>query len=94
MNELRSVRFTIRGQVQGVFYRQHTCAKAGELGITGWVRNMRDGSVLILATGTEEQLNKFSDWCHRGSPRSQVTAVERELIPLSDESDFRVLPTG
>lgn len=91
MNTLRSVRITIRGQVQGVYFRQHTCDKAGELGITGWVRNMQDGSVLIQATGTPEQLDALSAWCHRGSPRSRVTAVEEEEIPLTEEAIFRVL---
>lgn len=54
--------YFVSGQVQGVFYRANTKSKAIELGITGWVRNLPDGRVEVLAFGSNEQLDTLSKW--------------------------------
>ncbi|TSC53385.1 MAG: acylphosphatase [Parcubacteria group bacterium LiPW_39] len=54
----------IFGSVQGVFFRANAAAKARELGLTGWVRNERDGTVLVVAEGEQERLKKLVDWCY------------------------------
>jgi len=74
------IHLRIEGIVQGVYYRQTAIKKALEIGgISGWVRNRTDGSVEILAQGDDDKLSTLKDWCHIGSPASNVTAVEELL---------------
>lgn len=71
-------RFLIAGQVQGVFFREWTVSRAREIGVTGWVRNRRDGRVEVYAAGDCEQLDRFTAELREGSPASRVDAVEIE----------------
>lgn len=68
-------RVLVSGKVQGVFYRKYTQRKAAQLGVTGFVRNLPDGRVEIVAEGTAEQVRALEAWCHEGPPKSEVTAV-------------------
>lgn len=68
---MREIKLKIFGRVQGVFFRNEAKKKADELGIFGWVKNMDDGSVELLAEGDEESLGKFLEWCKKG-PQSAV----------------------
>ncbi|MBI3331600.1 acylphosphatase [Candidatus Peregrinibacteria bacterium] len=70
-----AVRMIITGQVQGVFFRAETQAKAKELTLTGWVRNNADGSLEVHAEGEPEALAQLQAWCHRGPPRANVKKV-------------------
>ena len=65
----------ILGKVQGVFFRYFTKKTADKLGIQGTVKNLPDGSVWIEATGEDEDMEEFIQWCHRGSPASKVQEV-------------------
>ncbi|KPA79715.1 putative acylphosphatase [Leptomonas pyrrhocoris] len=65
----------VSGRVQGVFYRKHTARKATQLGVTGWVRNLPDTRVEILAEGTAAQLDALETWCRTGPPKAVVTDV-------------------
>ena len=76
-----SRRFHISGRVQGVFFRDWAVAAANGSGVTGWVRNRRDGSVEIVATGTADQLKAFLAKLQVGSRASQVDCVEVEDVP-------------
>lgn len=69
---------TIRGRVQGVYFRQHTLERAAELGISGFVKNQPDGSVYCEAEGDAHALQNFLDWCGIGSPMSEVRSVNVE----------------
>ena len=82
----KTLRIRITGKVQGVWYRQHTREKALELGVSGWVCNESDGSVSVTATGDASVLEKLVDWCHTGSPRSQVSGItiQEELLQEFD----------
>ncbi|HKX12047.1 MAG TPA: acylphosphatase [bacterium] len=81
----------IRGRVQGVFYRAWTQARARELGLTGWVRNLPDGGVEWLAQGQRESLLELERLCHRGPPAAQVDAVTSEWIDDEEDwHDFRI----
>lgn len=72
----------VKGKVQGVFYRSSTQAKARELGLSGWVKNEEDGSVLIEAEGEEQKLQKLVEWCQQGPGAAVVNDVEvREVEP-------------
>lgn len=66
----------ISGQVQGVFFRAYTQAKAQKLGLAGWVRNTSDDQVEAVFEGPEERLKEMIAWCHQGSPASQVEKAE------------------
>ena len=86
-----TVRLIIKGKVQGVFYRAKARDKAEQIGITGWVRNTNDGDVEIMASGEEQLLDQFIEWCHVGPPSSQVTEVivEHEEERMFDR--FRIV---
>ena len=80
----------IYGKVQGVFYRKYTKEKAMALGITGEVKNLPDGPVNIIATGTAEQLAALSDWARTGPARAIVRAVEIKEEPLQTFASFTI----
>ncbi|WP_457575703.1 acylphosphatase [Desulfomarina sp.] len=65
----------VKGKVQGVFFRDYTKRQATSLGLTGWVRNLADGSVEALLFGEEELIKSMLNWFHEGSPHSRVDEV-------------------
>jgi len=77
------VRCIITGRVQGVFYRSSTRKKATELNLHGYVRNLSDGSVEVVASGNDASLKEFENWLWRGPMHAKVTNVSCELV---DES--------
>lgn len=82
MKQLHAI---VRGKVQGVSFRYYTEKKALALGVVGWVRNLRDGSVEVLAEGEEATLNSFLAWLHHGSPEADVDSVEASWDEPSGE---------
>lgn len=66
----------VQGRVQGVGFRYSTLQMAEKLGITGFVRNLSDGSVEIVAEGSDDQLNELIDWAHWGPSAAKVTRVD------------------
>lgn len=66
----------VAGRVQGVFYRANTAAVAEQLKLTGWVRNLADGRVEIVAEGEEGDLHQLLAWCQQGPPAARVDRVE------------------
>lgn len=88
---LQSIAITVEGLVQGVFYRQTTKTKAIELGITGEIKNKPDGTVHIVATGTETQLQQLIEWCNKGPERAIIINVKVENIPLRSFEDFNIV---
>jgi acylphosphatase len=66
----------ISGIVQGVFFRANTKQKALELGLTGWVRNLRDGRVEAVFEGERTVINQMLDWCRIGPPYAKVYKVD------------------
>ena len=74
--EKRRVRVRIIGMVQGVCFRAFTRDAAIKEGVTGWVRNLRDGSVEALLEGDADKVERILAWCRRGSPYSFVDRVE------------------
>lgn len=72
----RRLHATVRGRVQGVFFRAWTQEIAVELGLRGWVRNTPEGNVELVAEGPAKQLEELVRRCHRGPPAAQVTEVE------------------
>jgi len=74
----KKIHLLISGNVQGVFYRVNTRKKAGELNLTGWVKNTPNNEVEILAEGEEENLKKLINWCYNGSENAIVKEVKVE----------------
>jgi acylphosphatase len=91
--DLRSVRVRIEGRVQGVGFRYWTERVARELGIAGWVRNRRDGSVEALFSGPVDEVGEMLDRCREG-PAGAVVASVRTVEEGGDAPHgFDVLPT-
>ncbi|BBA33105.1 acylphosphatase [Methylocaldum marinum] len=81
----------VSGLVQGVFFRAATRERAVALGIKGWVRNLPDGRVEILAEGASDRIAEFLDWCASGPPRAKVDALEViDEIPSGGFVSFEV----
>lgn len=66
----------VRGIVQGVFFRYNTMKVAQSLGIKGWVRNLRDGSVEILCEGESKDIEELIKWCWKGPQGAYVENVD------------------
>lgn len=87
------MRAVIKGRVQGVFYRNWTVDNATQLGLKGWVRNRRDGSVEALFSGDADKVQEMEQRCRRGPPDAVVTGFQ--VFPCDDEpgSGFQRKPT-
>lgn len=77
----KSVRVTISGRVQGVWYRGWTVADANRRGLDGWVRNRRDGTVEAVFAGDAAAVEAMLTACRQGPPAAQVTGVEATDTP-------------
>jgi acylphosphatase len=73
---LRHLNITVSGEVQGVFFRATAKDEADAIGVRGFVRNEKDGSVYIEVEGEKANLDRFVSWCRKGPPRSVVNNVE------------------
>lgn len=69
-------RVYVTGRVQGVFFRSETEYEAQERGVTGWVRNLRDGRVEAVFEGEEERVKELIEFCRRGPRGAKVTHVD------------------
>jgi len=86
-------RLRITGRVQGVWYRGWTGDQARALGLDGWVRNRRDGSVEILVAGSDEALDELVRRCHRGPSGAEVERVDSEEADEAVPAGFAQRPT-
>ena|SRR5690349_13469580 len=85
-----AVRATVRGAVQGVFFRQATVARAQQLGLLGWVRNEGDGTVRVHAEGPEPAVEQLLAFLGEGPPAAAVEAVESEPVKVEGHEQFAV----
>jgi acylphosphatase len=90
----QAVRLRIEGRVQGVGYRFWAVDEARRLGLDGWVRNRRDGTVELFAVGEAAAIEALAAACAQGPPGARVTPVARE--PASDDGarGFEQRPTA
>jgi acylphosphatase len=91
---MNAKRLLVRGLVQGVFYRNWTVKQARELGILGWVRNLRSGAVEILAIGEDVDVAELIQRCRQGPPAariSEIVVIDAVAEPLET---FEKRPTG
>lgn len=84
-------RVRVSGRVQGVFFRDSTREKAEQLGLTGWVGNLPDGSVEAVFEGPSEKVREAVSWCGEGPSHASVEDVDVEYEPAQgDLSGFEV----
>ena len=88
---MNAVHLWITGRVQGVSFRGATRERAEQLGITGWVRNLRDGRVEAWFEGTSEAVVEMVRWCRSGPSRAEVESVEVEEATVSRLETFEIV---
>ena len=86
-----TIHLLIKGKVQGVFYRATARDMAEAFGITGWIKNTGEGDVEAVATGNEDQLQQFVDWCKAGPPHAIVTRVSVKEMEDEAFEKFRIV---
>jgi acylphosphatase len=84
------VRYLVEGRVQGVFYRASALEHAQKLGLSGWVRNLPDGRVEVLARGEASGLDQLSAWLWQGPAGARVSAVTVEPSHEDPPAGFAV----
>jgi acylphosphatase len=89
----KEVVLTIKGRVQGVFYRREAQTKAIQLGLKGYVKNNPDGSVTAVAQGEQKALQDFIDWCRKGPEEAQVEEVEIHFQPQQENFENFMIVT-
>lgn len=82
--------YLVSGRVQGVFFRATTQETARRLGLTGWVRNVTDGRVELIACGEAEPLAALERWLWQGPPHARVESVTASDVPAQEFADFLV----
>ena len=81
-------RFKVTGRVQGVFFRASTREYAVELTLTGYAKNMSDGSVEVLACGQSDAIDELGAWLREGPRMASVSDVEEEILPYREIAEF------
>ena len=81
-------RFLVYGRVQGVFFRASTRDVAVDLSLSGYAKNMPDGSVEVLACGRTDAIDKLAAWLLEGPRMASVSNIEAEVEPYRDVSGF------
>ena len=89
----KSVNVRVKGVVQGVFYRRWTVEKAQQLGLKGWVRNRRDGSVEAVFSGKAVAVDDMVESCRGGPPSALVTALDVTPSDPPPGETFELKPT-
>ena len=79
-----ALRCRVTGRVQGVFFRASTQRQARSLGLTGYARNLADGSVEVLAVGPPAALDELRTWLRVGPSKARVDTVDCSPEPLPD----------
>ncbi|HTB15988.1 MAG TPA: acylphosphatase [Bryobacteraceae bacterium] len=90
MGAIKAHRFLISGRVQGVGYRYFAERSAHAAGVTGWARNLDDGSVEAHANGTQAQLDDFEARLRQGPRFADVRSVQVSEVPVLELSGFHI----
>lgn len=92
-NDILALRVRIEGRVQGAWFRAWTCEEAQGLGLDGFVRNRKDGSVEALFKGPRAAVDAMVERCREGPPNAHVTTIETHPADGVTPKGFRKLPT-
>ena len=88
---MKHINIKIKGKVQGVFFRASTKAVADQIGVKGFVKNEKDGSVYVEAEGLATFLDMFLEWCHHGPDKASVEKIEVTEGELKNFNNFEVI---
>ncbi len=84
---MKHVKITVSGKVQGVFFRRYTRQQALKLRLRGYVKNLVNGDVEIVAQGGAPQVDRLIEWAKSGSPAAEVNDLKLEI--MSDDDEFQ-----
>lgn len=87
---MKTYHIIVKGRVQGVWYRASTKQQAEQLQLKGWVRNLEDGNVEVMASGEQSILDTFVKWLWQGPMLAKVTEVDIKEIKAESFDDFAV----
>lgn len=92
---MKTVKIRVSGEVHGVGFRDYVSNNARELGLSGWVRNRKDDTVEIEASGAQTPLDNFLEIVKKGPPNSVVANIDIDWqeIAKSPSGDFHILET-
>jgi len=88
---IKHIDITVKGKIQGVFYRGATKAVADQLGVKGYIKNEPNGDVTIAAEGDSISLEMFLEWCHEGPEHAIVNLVESREGELKNYRNFELI---
>ena len=91
MDDIKTMHLVVSGKVQGVFFRASCVDAARKSGISGWVRNMPDGRVEIIASGTHTHIDEFVKWCGHGPSGARVDDLQVEEKAFQSFENFTIL---
>jgi DNA ligase D-like protein (predicted 3'-phosphoesterase) len=86
----KGVRVAVRGHVQGVGFREATVARAEDLGVFGWVRNLEDGSVEVQAEGADTAVDGLVEWLGEGPPGAEAEEVDVTKGKVEGHEQFAI----
>lgn len=91
MSEKCCIHCVVTGRVQGVWFRAGTREQARHLGLSGWVRNLPEGQVEVLACGPRAEVTALHQWLHQGPSKAKVESVSLEELPWQEHADFTIV---
>lgn len=88
---MKRIKLIVHGRVQGVFYRANTVEMGKKLGLTGYAKNLEDGTVEVVAEGQENELKELIKFCKEGPEHASVENVDMEFQSVTSEfSEFEI----
>ncbi|MBD1393973.1 acylphosphatase [Mucilaginibacter glaciei] len=87
----KHLKITVKGKVQGVFFRAGAKAVADQLGVRGFVQNVSNGDVYIEAEADDTFMEMFLEWCQEGAEHAVVTGIETHEGELKNYCNFEVI---
>jgi len=85
------IKCEVSGKVHGVWFRAGTKDQAASLGLTGWVRNLPDGRVAVMACGNKSTVLALVEWLKRGPELAEVSEVIHREVPFEKFERFAIL---
>jgi len=82
---MKITQMIVKGKVQGVFFRANTQKKATLLGLKGYVRNLENGDVQVIASGADEKIDILLDWINRSPEGAEVHDIELKTFDIDKE---------